>query len=93
MLEMEFVGEQGSLVVGPELAIRQVFSPPLYSAAFVVDVEGPGEAPEAFVIRGGGWGHGVGMCQTGAIAMAAQGKSFEEILRHYYRETKLKKLY
>lgn len=93
LLEMEFVGERGSLVVGPELAIRQVFSPPLYSAAFVVDVEGSAEAPQAFLLRGAGWGHGVGMCQTGAIAMAAQGKSFEEILAHYYRETELKKLY
>ena len=30
------------------------------------------------------WGHGVGMCQEGARAMAAQGATAEEILRHYY---------
>ncbi len=30
------------------------------------------------------WGHGVGMCQEGAIAMAEQGGSFEDILTHYY---------
>lgn len=29
-------------------------------------------------------GHGVGMCQTGAMAMAAQGASYEAILRHFY---------
>jgi len=30
------------------------------------------------------WGHGVGMCQEGAIAMARRGASFDTILRHYY---------
>lgn len=31
-----------------------------------------------------GYGHGVGMCQHGAKAMAAAGKNYEEILKHYY---------
>jgi stage II sporulation protein D len=39
----------------------------------------------AVVVRGGGFGHGVGMCQTGALAMARHGRSAAEILRHYYR--------
>ncbi|MFQ6015014.1 MAG: SpoIID/LytB domain-containing protein [Anaerolineae bacterium] len=30
------------------------------------------------------WGHGVGMCQEGAMEMARQGASYQEILRHYY---------
>lgn len=30
------------------------------------------------------WGHGVGMCQEGAIAMAKRGATFDKILRHYY---------
>ena len=38
-----------------------------------------------------GRGHGVGMSQTGAEYMAKQGSSFEEILSHYYKGTKLKK--
>jgi stage II sporulation protein D len=37
------------------------------------------------VISGRGNGHGVGMCQTGAIGMAEIGYSFRDILRHYYR--------
>ena len=32
-----------------------------------------------------GYGHGVGMSQTGADSMAKQGKSYEEILKHFYR--------
>lgn len=31
-----------------------------------------------------GYGHGVGLCQYGAKGMAAQGKTYEEILKHYY---------
>jgi len=85
LIELEFVGEKGSTVIGPELAIRRLFDPPLYSAAFVVDVEGSGPYPEAFILQGAGSGHGVGMCQIGVMAMAAQGKTFREILTHYYQ--------
>jgi SpoIID/LytB domain protein len=34
---------------------------------------------------GGGWGHGLGLSQTGAVGMAEKGASFEEILKHYYQ--------
>jgi stage II sporulation protein D len=39
------------------------------------------------VVRGRGYGHGVGMSQWGAYALALRGKSHEDILRHYYRGT------
>lgn len=31
-----------------------------------------------------GYGHGVGMSQTGADALAKQGKNYEEIIKHFY---------
>lgn len=34
---------------------------------------------------GGGWGHGVGMSQTGAVGMAKRGRNYQEILAHYYQ--------
>lgn len=40
--------------------------------------------PARIVINGRGLGHGVGMSQWGAQGMAEQGKTFEQILRHYY---------
>jgi SpoIID/LytB domain protein len=40
-----------------------------------------------FVLSGAGWGHGVGLCQIGAAVMANEGKTYMEILRHYYRGT------
>ena len=40
--------------------------------------------PAAFTFSGGGWGHGVGMSQVGAFGMASEGKSADQILKHYY---------
>ncbi len=39
---------------------------------------------QGVTIKGGGWGHGVGLSQYGAIGMAADGYTAEEILEHYY---------
>jgi len=44
-------------------------------------------------LSGRGWGHGVGMCQYGAEAMARSGSSTEEILAHYYPASGIKSLY
>lgn len=41
--------------------------------------------PLRLVAEGRGYGHGVGMSQWGAYALALRGKSHEDILRHYYR--------
>jgi stage II sporulation protein D len=45
---------------------------------------------EAF---GGGWGHGVGLCQTGATGMAEKGATFEEIIKFYYQGVELTRWY
>ena len=42
---------------------------------------------------GGGWGHGVGMCQVGAYGMAIDGADAEEILKTYYRGIELDRVY
>jgi SpoIID/LytB domain protein len=39
---------------------------------------------ENVVVRGRGWGHGVGMSQWGARGLAERGATYEEILKHYY---------
>ena len=44
----------------------------------------PDGTVDSFLFAGAGWGHGVGMCQSGAAGMAALGFSAEEILNHYY---------
>jgi stage II sporulation protein D len=47
----------------------------------------------AVVASGAGSGHGVGLCQTGAIAMAKAHQSAERILLHYYPGIEIKRLY
>jgi len=47
---------------------------------------------DKIIIEGRGFGHGVGMCQYGAIEMANCGKKYRQILRHYYRGTRIKKI-
>lgn len=78
---LKITGEADYLIVGKELEIRRALSQShLYSSAFVVEKEGG-----RIVLRGAGWGHGVGLCQIGAAVMADQGKDYREILAHYYR--------
>jgi SpoIID/LytB domain protein len=80
---LKITGERDYLIVGKELEIRRALSRThLYSSAFVIDKNSGG-----FVLRGAGWGHGVGLCQIGAAVMATQGREYTEILRHYYRGT------
>jgi len=41
------------------------------------------------ILEGAGQGHGIGLCQRGAKAMAKQGSSFRQILNHYFPNTTL----
>lgn len=59
----------------------------LRSARFGVTVRG-----ESVEFRGMGWGHGVGICQEGACALAREGRGFREILGHYFPGTALVRL-
>ncbi len=43
--------------------------------------------------KGSGYGHGVGMCQCGAIGLSRDGWTFNQILQHYYTGVEVKKLY
>jgi SpoIID/LytB domain protein len=51
------------------------------------DVAAVGDPRPEVRFRGAGWGHGVGMSQYGAYAMARDGRTFREILSHYYPGT------
>ena len=44
------------------------------------------------IINTKGYGHGVGLSQYGALAMAEKGYSYEEILKHYYQGVEISKL-
>lgn len=66
----------------------------LRSNMFIVEPKmGRDGLPDYFIFYGGGWGHGVGMCQSGAAGMAADGYKCEDILKHYYQGVKIEKIY
>lgn len=60
----------------------------LRSTDFTVSVE-----QESVVVTTHGYGHGVGMSQYGANGMAKAGKSYDEILRHYYAGVHIRHLF
>ena len=86
IVRLRVVGSKKTVVVGKELEIRRwLSSSHLYSSAFVVNkTECTGKEPR-FVLKGAGWGHGVGLCQIGAAMMGERGFSYKKILSHYYR--------
>jgi SpoIID/LytB domain protein len=92
---LRIVGSKKTVVVGKELEIRRWLSKShLYSSAFIVEAQrGSLGEVERFVFYGAGWGHGVGLCQIGAAVMAARGFTAEEILKHYFCDVKIKKIY
>ncbi len=53
----------------------------------------PDGEPESWTFRGGGFGHGVGMCQHGAMGLARAGRDVAAILRHYYPGAKIAELW
>lgn len=47
------------------------------------------QVQDVYRFEGGGWGHGVGMSQYGAYGQALEGRTYSEILAHYYQGTGL----
>jgi stage II sporulation protein D len=90
----------GELVV-PAHSLRQVLrrggraDQILRSNLFKIAVErDPAtSAARRVVASGAGSGHGVGLCQVGALSMAREGATAEQILRHYYAGVDLRRLY
>ncbi len=70
-----------------EGAVRATFSLRSANVAFERSADG-----NTYAYYGGGWGHGVGMCQNGAHGMATADYGYADILRHYYSAITLTKV-
>jgi stage II sporulation protein D len=96
-ITLRLVGSQGSKdVSGSEfrraLGLRStmIAISPRGEAATTASLTPAGaNFPAFFQIQGRGYGHGVGMSQWGAAALASQNYSYQQILSHYYRNTSL----
>jgi len=91
VVQLEIIGSRGSAVVNGykargALGLRDT----LYTLSRTLTDDG---AVASFTFDGRGWGHGLGLCQTGAAGMAQAGRSAEEILKYYYQGVELRKAY
>jgi SpoIID/LytB domain protein len=86
-------GQRKAKQVRGELEIRKLFGM-LNSSMFLVFAERDTDGRlKGWNFRGGGWGHGVGMCQLGAIGRAEAGHDYQTILRHYFSGAEPSALY
>jgi peptidoglycan hydrolase-like amidase len=97
-VDVQWEDESGSLVDGcldSEYRIREALHRKfLYSSAFAVRTERDADDRiKTVTLRGAGWGHGVGLCQIGALGMALSRIDFESICRHYYPKAGLATVY
>ena len=88
---LEVVGAEQTVVLASEYAIRAALHPRfLYSSAFATQFERDAAGDvRSVTLRGAGWGHGVGLCQIGALGMALRGYDSASICRHYYPQATL----
>ena len=91
LLEVEVLGSHKNILLMGEQDIRNTLSETvLPSSFFQIEVElGVDGTPSNFIFTGAGRGHGVGMCQAGAIAIALGGYDFMKILNHYFGNVEL----
>lgn len=79
---------EGEEISAPELRIALDSTKLKSTFISSIDVEG-----DKVVIKGKGYGHGVGMSQWGAYAMAKDGKKAEDIVNHYFKNINIVKLW
>lgn len=81
---LEVTGSAGRVTLDPLTARRQARAWGLKSTLFQMTGD--------LSVRGAGWGHGVGMSQYGARALALQGYGYGQILGFYYPDTQLQRV-
>lgn len=93
---LELAGSGGRTSVSGQ-AIRRVLSPPaggwLRSTDFTIRISRRGGRIESVEAEGRGNGHGVGMCQWGAVGRARAGHHYDTILMSYFPGTELRRNY
>ena len=98
-LKIEYLDSDSAskyIIIYKDYEVRRVLHKMfLYSSAIDIEqrYEEDKEVPSKFIFKGAGWGHGAGMCQIGGIGMSLAGYTSEEIVKHYYPGSELKRIY
>ncbi len=93
--EVEILGSKKNIVLRNNKNIINILSDnELYSTCFIVNTEvGDDGIPIEFTFYGAGYGDGVGMCLVGAMVMAGKKHDYKSIIKHYYNNVSIKKIY
>ncbi len=93
LISIKIKGTKGSRVIVGENNIRKILGN-LRSSVFKIETKfNQRNLPVEFIFYGGGFGHGRGLCQSGVKGMALKGYNYLEILKHYYPDAEIKKIY
>ena len=95
-VEIEVIREGVKRRIKGGLNIRTFFDK-LKSSVFRMEIKYRKEKEKAVAdtlfIWGGGFGHGVGLCQEGAVNRAQKGDDYKKILKRYYKDIEIKNIY
>jgi stage II sporulation protein D len=92
---IKVVGTKKTVIIEKEHVIRNSFGlNSLKSTLFNIEINRFNDGRIRNIwFYGGGWGHSIGMCQSGAVGLALKrNKDYKEILNFYFPQTKIKKL-
>lgn len=82
-------GSKGKIAI-PAADFRNAVGPEKMRSIWLLALD---QGPQGIEMKGRGFGHGVGLCQWGAYALAKAGKSPTEIVKHYYPKVKIMDLW
>lgn len=91
ILKMEVKTDLGLVELHKE-EVRSAFLPPISTFFYIDPVKKDSQTLWGYAFVGGGFGHGVGLSQTGAYQLANLGWSSEQILNFYYPGTRIQPL-
>lgn len=90
---LRIIGDSREVSIHRELEIREAMGD-IKSTLFTFTKQADSRGRLANIaIYGAGWGHGVGLCQMGAVVMAHQGYNYRQILGHYFHDVRIRQLY
>lgn len=90
---VRYVLNNGTAVVRRQDGSEASMPSLLPSAFFIIETGKEDDCVVGYKLTGGGYGHGVGMSQNAAKAMAAQGISSDDILGFFYDKSEIKNIY
>gem|GEM_PF-1471512 len=89
--KLKIIGNKKTVEIKKEHIIRNIVpNGSLKSSSFIIEYN---KNNDCYYFWGAGWGHAVGMCQSGSCGLAERGKNYVDIIKHYYPDVEIEKIY